>query len=584
MKPDPVGPRHWARSLKTRLIAFLTIALLPLGVIAVLQTVQVTREATRLAERDVLARTDRAAAEQGAALRRAIGAADALGIAASELRDDVPTCSRIMSEFVAAQPEFIFAGFIAANGLMDCNSADMVIDYTGDDGWEQFLADPSPSIEVDRDGDASGQSVFVSFSPIFERETGNLLGAQAVSIPHALSRTLMASADETVDLALVDVSGDILATSMGMENLTAFERLGIVPAEMDIPREGLLTSGARRAGDDGDAGRPDAPAAVVPLIPGRIYVIGLWTAPGETRVVSLFGRAIPAFPILMWLASLLVAYITVNNLVLRHLSRLSGRMEEYRSGETLPDFKLGTEAPAELREMADSYNELVRRVAQEQASLEDSLREQKLLLREVHHRVKNNLQLIASILNMQMRGVEDPAAKRALGRVQDRVMSLSSIHRALYTDSRLDRVRVDHLLAEIVAGLKDVALPREAKVAVRTDLAPVSLDPDQAVPLLLLATEAVTNAAKYVGMPENGEPEIIVTLKELDGGEVVLRVRNTTGRDVSATLVEGAEADGTGLGAKLIEAFASQLGGRVETEVTVQIYDLTASFRTDPET
>jgi len=234
--------------------------------------------------------------------------------------------------------------------------------------------------------------------------------------------------------------------------------------------------------------------------------------------------------------------------------------------------------------MADSYNELVRRVAQEQASLEDSLREQKLLLREVHHRVKNNLQLIASILNMQMRGVEDPAAKRALGRVQDRVMSLSSIHRALYTDSRLDRVRVDHLLAEIVAGLKDVALPREAKVAVRTDLAPVSLDPDQAVPLLLLATEAVTNAAKYVGMPENGEPEIIVTLKELDGGEVVLRVRNTTGRDVSATLVEGAEADGTGLGAKLIEAFASQLGGRVETEVTAQIYDLTASFRTDPET
>jgi two-component system, sensor histidine kinase PdtaS len=505
MKPDAVGPRHWARSLKTRLIAFLTIALLPLGVIAVLQTVQVTREATRLAERDVLARTDRAAAEQDAALRRAIGAADALGIAASELRDDVPACSRIMSEFVTAQPEFIFAGFIAADGLMECNSADMVMDYSGDDDWERFLADPAPSVKVDRDGDASGQSVFISLSPIFDQQTGSLLGAQAVSIPHALSRMLMESADETVELALVDANGDILATSMGMENPGAFERLGVVPAEMDIPRQGVLTSSPR---GDGAASRPTAPAAVVPLIPGRIYVIGLWTAAGETRVVSLFGRAIPAFPILMWLASLLVAYFTVNNLVLRHLSRLSARMEAYRSGESLPDFQLGPEAPAELREMADSYNELVKRVAQDQASLEDSLREQKLLLREVHHRVKNNLQLIASILNMQMRGVEDPAAKRALGRVQDRVMSLSSIHRALYTDSRLDRVRVDHLLAEIVAGLEDVALPREAKVAVRTDLAPVWLDPDKAVPLLLLATEAVTNAAKYMwGHPKAATPK-----------------------------------------------------------------------------
>ena len=111
---------------------------------------------------------------------------------------------------------------------------------------------------------------------------------------------------------------------------------------MDIPREGVLTVGQTM---DGTMGQP---AAVVPLIPERIYVIGLWTAEEETRVLSLFGRAIPAFPILMWLASLLVAYITVNTLVLRHLSRLSARMEDYRSGGSLPDFKLGPEAPAEL--------------------------------------------------------------------------------------------------------------------------------------------------------------------------------------------------------------------------------------------
>ena len=163
-------------------------------------------------------------------------------------------------------------------------------------------------------------------------------------------------------------------------------------------------------------------------------------------------------------------------------------------------------------------------------------------------------------------------------------MSLSSIHRALYTGSRLDRVRVDHLLAEIVAGLEDVALPREAKVAVRTDLAPCWLDPDRAVPLLLLATEAVTNAAKYVGTPENGDADITVTLQQREGGEVVLRVRNTVDPDRSAVLRDGAEAEGTGLGSKLIRAFASQLGGQVETEISAQAHDLTATFRADPET
>ena len=283
----------------------------------------------------------------------------------------------------------------------------MVINYSDTHDWDGFVADPAPRIEVDPDGDASGQSVFVSLNPIFDEDTGTLLGAQAVSIPHALFRALMTAADEKVELALVDADGGVLATSM--EDVSAFETRGVVPSEMDIPREGVLTVGQTM---DGTMGQP---AAVVPLIPERIYVIGLWTAEEETRVLSLFGRAIPAFPILMWLASLLVAYITVNTLVLRHLSRLSARMEDYRSGGSLPDFKLGPEAPAELREMADSYNDLVTRVTRDQASLEDSIREQKLLLREVHHRVKNNLQLIASILNMQMRGVEDPAAKTRAG-------------------------------------------------------------------------------------------------------------------------------------------------------------------------
>ena len=166
MKRDGIRPRHWARSLRTRLIAFLTIALLPLGVIAVLQTVQVLQEAERLAERDLLSRTTRAASEQAGVLRRAFGAAEALGFAAAELQDNPDACSRIMGDFTDRQPTFVFAGFIPADGLMACNSLGATIDYSGRPDWQDFVANPRRLMDFNAEGDASGQPVFVILAPI----------------------------------------------------------------------------------------------------------------------------------------------------------------------------------------------------------------------------------------------------------------------------------------------------------------------------------------------------------------------------------------------------------------------------------
>lgn len=572
MSAGDIWLRRWTRSLKARLVAFLTIALLPLGLIAVLQTVQVMREAERIAERDLLSRTARAASEEGAVLRRAFGAAEALGIAAAELADNPEACSRFMSDFTARQPTFIFAGFIAADGVMACSSMNATIDYADTAEWQDFLSDPRRLVNFNPDGDASHRPVFIIVAPVFA-SSGELLGGQAVSIPHDLAQTLLVSDVEDVKLALITPAGEIISTSIDTHDARAFERLGIVPAEMHIPPSGLILQTRRRVNNIRQ------PASIVPLIRDEVYVIGLWTPGEDMQAVPFLGRVVPLFPIVMWLASLAVAYLTINNLVLRHLSRLSTRMEQYRSGESVSDFELSAEAPAEIRDIADSYNDLVMRVALDQATLENSVHEKELLLREIHHRVKNNLQLISSILNMQIRGVRDDAAKKVLKRVQDRVMSLSSIHQALYSDTRLDVVRLDALLAEIVAGVGDVGLAGAQRVAVRTDLAPISLDPDHAVPLLLLATEAMTNATKYVGVPEGGSPEIDVSLRETGENGIVFRATNTRGPQTDRAIAQDAEADGSGLGARLIEAFASQLGGTVNVEMTEDLYDLKVNFR-----
>jgi two-component sensor histidine kinase len=578
MRSGDLRPSHWAGSLRTRLLVFLSIALLPLGVIAVFQTVQVISETERLAQRDAISRTAQAAEEQQVLLQRAFGAAFALGEAAVNLTDQPETCSDIMADFIANQSDFVFAGFIDAGGVMACTHTGETIDYAGSTLWTTFEANPVPQVNVNRRGEVSGQSVYIVVVPIIDIETGALLGGQAISIPHSLAETRFAEAEKGLALALIDNEGEILASSTGMDDLEAFERRGVVPRALDIPASGtLIRTGA------GD--RFARPTAIVPLVAGQIYVLGLWT-PGDLDVgVTTFNRTVPVFPLLMWLASLTVAYITVSNLILTPLSRLSRQMRRYRAERPGAAFVNLPDAPTEITDIAESYNTLLDRVAADTAKLQENVAEKETLLREVHHRVKNNLQLISSILNMQMRGVTDESARHILSRVQNRVMSLSSVHRALYTENRLQSVRADQLLEEIVGGVTNLTATASTRIDIEKHLAPIRLDPDQAVPLSLLATEAMTNAVKYVGTDRHGKTRIDVTLREDEDGAVLFTVRNTCGpAEALRPGADGAKAvtGGTGLGARLITSFASQLGGEVEIEDTDDVHDLRLRFEKLP--
>ena len=561
--------RGWITSLRVQLIVFLTVALLPLGSIAVFQTARITQEAQRLADRDLLVRTRQAASAQEAVLQRAIGAAQALGRAAAGLTGDRAACDRLLAAFVQSQPEFGTAGFVTRDGATACHSGGAAQAVAGRPDWTRFLANPVPTVTAPRPAPGAGRSGFVVFTPVRDAATGALAGAQSVSIPRHLDGLLLDTAFENVELAMITATGEIVARSADLDAAAGPGGLDLVPGSAEIPR------GGRVLDDAGPAGPAPAPSAILPLVPGQLYLVGLWTGADPRPTVSLFGWAVPLLPLAMWLASLLVAYISVNTLVLRHLSRLGRRMQRYRAGDHRSDVTLGAGAPDEIREIADSYNDMMLRIAADQATLEDSLREKDLLLRELHHRVKNNLQLIASIVNMHMREVGDAGARRVLRGVQDRVMNLSSIHRALYTGSALNEVRADHLLGEIVSRLSDLGLPTESPVEVASDLAPVTLDPDQAVPLSLLTAEAVTNAAKYVGTPADGTPRISLSLTEEGGGAILFRAVNTRGADTGAP---GAATEGTGMGARLIRAFASQLGGRAEIETDADSYALSVRF------
>lgn len=557
---------RWLGSLRTRLIAMLTVALLPLGLVAVYQTASIVHDAGTLTARDILSRTEAAAGTQNRVLLRAFGSAAGLGAAATAVGTDTAECDATMARFLQLNPEYVFSGFVDLDGMLRCSGAGEDVDLSQSAAWQGFSGAPQEAVGVSRSGAVSGQSVLIVSVPIYDEASGALLGRQNLSLPQSLSELLLSEEIEALDLALIDASGTVLAASTGLDDTSRFDRIGIVPANLSVPSDGLLTTRETTSGST-------QPVAVMPLVPGQVYAVGIWAEGTETGASALDISA-TAFPLLMWLASMGVAFLTIDRLVLRHLSALRRRMAAFSFNDPGRGVARLDHAPDEITAIADSYNEMIDGIRSDREELRDMVLEKELLLKEVHHRVKNNLQLISSILNMNIRTAKGQDAKDTLKRVQDRVMSLATIHKALYADTRVDQVRADRLVVEIVGSMFAMGLPTGSSVRTSLEASSVVLDPDQAVPLCLLATEAVTNALKYVGDPQDGPPAIEVALSEAKDGTCVFSVRNTRGGPV-----KGLNPDtGTGLGSRLILAFGSQLGGDVDVTETETEYRLVARF------
>ena len=233
-----------------------------------------------------------------------------------------------------------------------------------------------------------------------------------------------------------------------------------------------------------------------------------------------------------------------------------------------------TDAPAEIEDMSQTFHNMARILIRDEEAMEASVNEKTVLLKEVHHRVKNNLQLIASIINMQIRVIDHDDAKRVLRSVQDRVASLATIYRNLYQAEHLDSVQADLLIRDIINQMANASVGPGAGLRIDTRLEPLVLMPDQAVPLTLLATEAFTNALKYSGASDpSAQPWVRVSLRADGPKSAVLEVENSVAKTT--------EAEGTGLGSQLIEAFATQLGGSAEQETSGDRFLLRLRFKVE---
>ena len=139
-----------------------------------------------------------------------------------------------------------------------------------------------------------------------------------------------------------------------------------------------------------------------------------------------------------------------------------------------------------------------------EALLRASLNEKEILLKEVHHRVKNNLAVISALLDMQAQLSPDRSVQAAFTDSQQRILAISGIHEQLYHSNDLGRIDMTGYLEKMVHDLVSVYARRQ--VALRLEIEQVSLPVDQAIPCGLIINELVTNALKYAFVGQNAEP------------------------------------------------------------------------------
>jgi two-component sensor histidine kinase len=188
-----------------------------------------------------------------------------------------------------------------------------------------------------------------------------------------------------------------------------------------------------------------------------------------------------------------------------------------------------------------------------------SLREKEVLLKEIHHRVKNNLQVISSLLNLQAAHLPEASARNLFSEAQRRVQSIALVHERLYQSKDLSHIGFDEYVHALIENLFYTQDARGRGIDAKLALGSIQLSIDAAIPCGLIVNELVTNSLKYA-FPEGRTGTISIHMSANDNGRIELQVS-----DDGVGLPAGFDPrDTASLGLELVFAFAQQLAANVE--------------------
>lgn len=232
-------------------------------------------------------------------------------------------------------------------------------------------------------------------------------------------------------------------------------------------------------------------AAQYPMADKQLTAL-VWTELGQPRPIE---RVAMFLPLLMWVVAALLSWYLVRRLLLVPLGRLERAVTEYQPGEgalVLPE-RIGT--AHEIRSLGAAFERAVDRLESADQQMAEALNGQRRLVREVHHRVKNNLQVIASLLNIHGRSATTPESRAAYAAIGRRVDALSVVHRNHFAEVEESRgIALRPLLTELGQILRASSPESAPAVAIRLDADVLHTTQDAAVAVAFFVTELIEYA------------------------------------------------------------------------------------------
>ena len=272
-------------------------------------------------------------------------------------------------------------------------------------------------------------------------------------------------------------------------------------------------------------------------------------------------------PVLLWLLAAIIVWAVVRRWLLRPLVAMQRAVAAYQPGTT--DFQLppGRSPSREIADLGAAFADVTRTVSRHEAEAEAAVERQTRLVREVHHRVKNNLQVVASLLNIHSRGAESEDVAAAYASIQRRVDALAVVHRNHYAELEDNRgVALKALISELGANLRASAPAAASAMQVRLSIEPLYATQDVAVSTAFLVTEVVEFGMLC------GARTVSITLEPEQDGRARLTLESeslTETASCSATVQERFDRILTGL--------SRQLRSTLEKDVENGRYSLTVA-------
>jgi len=195
-----------------------------------------------------------------------------------------------------------------------------------------------------------------------------------------------------------------------------------------------------------------------------------------------------------------------------------------------------------------------------ETQLKESLKEKEVLLREVHHRVKNNLQIISSLLNMQAATIGSKKAKNALIESQNRITSMALIHEQLYQSESIAHIEIEEYLQAVSGFISESHHIKRENLSIIYEIRELSVDIDQAIPMGLIVNELISNSIKYGREKEKHTKIWVRCYPEREDHIMRIEVEDNGPGYPEAGEIRKVRS----LGLKLVEALAEQLGGSFE--------------------